>query len=107
MRKLLSHAANIFVTFSYLPLRIATFSGAGLAAISFLYLMYVIYGRLTGGITNPGYASLMSVVLFACGIQLLILGVVGEYVGRLMGATFRRPVYVVDSEVGHSPVRAG
>lgn len=107
MRKLLSHAANIFVTFSYLPLRIATFGGAGLAAISFLYLMYVIYGRLTGGITDPGYASLMSVVLFACGIQLLILGVVGEYVGRLMGATFRRPVYVVDSEVGNSHVRAG
>lgn len=100
MRKLLSHAANIFVTFSYLPLRIATFSGAGLAGISFLYLLYVVYGKLTGAITNPGYASLMSVVLFACGIQLLILGVVGEYVGRLMGATFRRPVYVIDSKVG-------
>lgn len=101
MRKLLSHAANIFVTFSYLPLRIATFAGATLASLSFLYLLYVIYGRLTGGITNPGYASLMSVVLFACGVQLLILGVVGEYVGRLMGATFRRPVYVVDGETGN------
>lgn len=100
MRKLLSHAANIFVTFSHLPLRIATFGGAALAAISFLYLLYVIYGRLTGSITDPGYASLMSVVLFACGIQLLILGVVGEYVGRLMGATFRRPVYVVDCDTG-------
>ncbi len=100
MRKLLSHAANIFVTFSYLPLRIATFSGAALAGLSFLYLLYVVYGRLSGSVTNPGYASLMSVVLFACGIQLLILGVVGEYVGRLMGATFRRPVYVVDSKVG-------
>lgn len=98
MRKLLSHAANIFVTFSYLPLRIATFGGAVLASISFLYLLYVIYGKLTGGINDPGYASLMSVVLFACGIQLLILGVVGEYVGRLMGATFRRPVYIVDCE---------
>ncbi|WP_460878318.1 glycosyltransferase family 2 protein [Rhodanobacter koreensis] len=98
MRKLLSHAANIFVTFSYLPLRIATFGGAALASLSFLYLLYVIYGRLSGSITDPGYASLMSVVLFACGIQLLILGVVGEYVGRLMGATFRRPVYVVDRE---------
>jgi len=98
MRKLLSHAANIFVTFSYLPLRIATFGGAGLASLSFLYLLYVIYGKLSGSIINPGYASLMSVVLFACGIQLLILGVVGEYVGRLMGATFRRPVYVVDCE---------
>lgn len=100
MRKLLSHAANIFVTFSYLPLRIATFGGAGLASISFLYLLYVIYGKLSGHITNPGYASLMSVVLFACGIQLLILGVVGEYVGRLMGATFRRPVYQVENQVG-------
>lgn len=101
MRKLLSHAANIFVTFSYLPLRIATFGGAALAGLSFLYLLYVIYGRLSGSIHDPGYASLMSVVLFACGIQLLILGVVGEYVGRLMGATFRRPVYVVDCDTGN------
>jgi len=98
LSRLLSHAANIFVTFSHLPLRIATFSGAALAALSFLYILYVIYGRLSGSITNPGYASLMSVVLFACGIQLLILGVVGEYIGRLMGATFRRPMYVVDSQ---------
>lgn len=98
MRKLISHAANIFVTFSYMPLRIATFGGAGLAVLSFLYLLYVIYGRLSGSITDPGYASLMSVILFACGIQLLILGVVGEYVGRLMGATFRRPVYIIDCE---------
>lgn len=98
LRKLISHAINIFVTFSSLPLRAAVFGGAGLACISFLFLLYVIYGKLSGHIANPGYASLMSVVLFACGIQLLILGVVGEYVGRLMGATFRRPVYVVDSE---------
>lgn len=100
LRKLISHAVNIFVTFSHLPLRIATFTGATLASLSFLYLLYVVYGRLSGSIVNPGYASLMSVVLFACGIQLLILGVVGEYIGRLMGATFRRPVYVVNSEVG-------
>ena len=100
LRKLISHAVNIFVTFSHLPLRLATFTGATLATLSFLYLLYVVYGRLSGSIVNPGYASLMSVVLFACGIQLLILGVVGEYIGRLMGATFRRPVYVVDSEVG-------
>lgn len=98
LRRLISHAANIFVTFSTLPLRVATFGGATLAAISFLYLLFVIYGRLRGSITNPGYASLMSAVLFACGIQLLILGVVGEYIGRLMGATFRRPMYVVDSQ---------
>lgn len=100
LRKLVSHAVNIFVTFSTLPLRIATYSGAALAVLSFLYLLYVIYGRLSGSFADPGYASLMSVVLFACGIQLLILGVVGEYIGRLMGATFRRPVYAVEHLVG-------
>jgi glycosyltransferase involved in cell wall biosynthesis len=100
LRKLISHAVNIFVTFSHLPLRIATYGGAALASISFLSLLYVVYGKLSGSITDPGYASIMSVVLFACGIQLLILGVVGEYIGRLMGATFRRPVYVVDNQVG-------
>jgi glycosyltransferase involved in cell wall biosynthesis len=104
-RKLMSHAVNIFVTFSTLPLRMATYSGATLSVLSFLYLLYVIYGRLSGSVTNPGYASLMSVVLFACGIQLLILGVVGEYIGRLMGATFRRPVYAVDCETGPQPTR--
>jgi glycosyltransferase involved in cell wall biosynthesis len=105
-RKLISHATNIFVTFSHLPLRIATYGGATLSAASFLYLLYVVYGRLSGSITNPGYSSIMSVVLFACGIQLLILGILGEYIGRLMGATFKRPVYMIEDQVGARGVRA-
>lgn len=109
LRKLLSLATNIFVTFSHLPLRIATYGGAGLAMASFIYLVYVLYGHLTGHITNPGYTSLMCVVLLACGIQLLILGVLGEYIGRLMGAAYRKPVYLVESRVGISttPIVAG
>jgi glycosyltransferase involved in cell wall biosynthesis len=100
LRKLLSLATNIFVTFSHLPLRIASYGGAALALVSFAYLLYVLYGHLSGNITNPGYTSLMSVVLLACGIQLLILGVIGEYIGRLMGAAYRKPVYLVESRVG-------
>lgn len=100
LRKLISHALNIFVTFSHLPLRVATYGGAALAVVSFLYLAYVVIGRLTGHITDPGYTSLMSVVLLACGIQLLILGVIGEYIGRLMSAAYRRPVYIVAHRVG-------
>ena len=103
LRKLLSLALNIFVTFSHLPLRIASYSGAVLAMVSFVYLMYVLYGRFSGSITNPGYTSLMSVVLLACGIQLLILGVIGEYIGRLMGAAYRKPVYLVESRIGGLP----
>ncbi len=106
LRKLLSHAVNIFVTFSHLPLRIASYTGAALAFASFLYLIYVVIAYLTGSITNPGYTSLMSVILFACGIQLLILGVLGEYVGRLMGAANRKPVYLVESRLNATHVRS-
>lgn len=102
--RLISHATNIFVTFSKLPLRLASYGGAFLALLSFMYLAYVVYGRLTGAITDPGYASLMSVVLFACGIQLVILGVLGEYVSRLMGATYRKPVFVIDQLVRRQAV---
>ncbi len=98
-RKLISHAVNIFVTFSHLPLRIASYGGATMALISFFYMIYVVYGYFSGHITNPGYTSLMSVILFACGIQLLILGVLGEYLGRLMGATYRKPVYLVEKKL--------
>ncbi|MCA9232964.1 MAG: hypothetical protein KDA57_20125, partial [Planctomycetales bacterium] len=96
LRKLISHAVNIFVTFSHLPLRVASYGGAALALASFAYMMFVVFGYFSGRITNPGYTSLMSVILFACGVQLLILGVLGEYVGRLMGAAYRKPVYLVE-----------
>lgn len=97
LRKLLSHATNIFVTFSNLPLRMASYGGALLAFVSFVYLATVVIGRITGHITDPGYASLMSAVLFACGIQLVILGILGEYIGRLMGAANRKPVYAIQT----------
>lgn len=100
--KLLAHAINNFVTFSHLPLRAATYLGTLLATGSFLFLLYVVYGRLTGSITNPGYTSLMSVVLFACGVQLLILGVIGEYIGRLMSAAYQRPVYIIETTVSRA-----
>lgn len=103
LRKLVSHAVNIIITYSHMPLRAVTYGGAALSLFSFLYLLYVIYGRLTGSITDPGYTSLMSVVLLACGIQLLILGTLGEYIGRLMGAVYRRPVYSVERAVGSAP----
>ena len=102
-RKLISHAVNIFVTFSHLPLRIASYGGAALSVISFAYMLFVVYGYFSGRITNPGYTSLMSVILFACGIQLLILGVLGEYLGRLMGAAYRKPVYLVEATLTSNP----
>jgi glycosyltransferase involved in cell wall biosynthesis len=100
LKKLIAHAVNIFVTFSHLPLRVASYSGAALAVLSFAYMLFIVVERLTGAITDPGYTSIMSVILFACGIQLFILGIVGEYIGRLMGVTNRRPMYAVQNEAG-------
>lgn len=97
-RKLISHAFNIFVTFSHLPLRIASYGGAALAILNFLYMTYIVWAYFTGRIINPGYTSLMSVILFACGVQLLILGVLGEYIARLMGAAYRKPVYLIEMQ---------
>jgi polyisoprenyl-phosphate glycosyltransferase len=97
-RKLISHAVNIFVTFSHLPLRIASYGGAALAILNFIYMTYIVWAYFTGRIINPGYTSLMSVILFACGVQLLILGVLGEYVARLMGAAYRKPVYLIEMQ---------
>jgi len=96
-KKLITHAINIFITFSSTPLRIASYCGAFISCSSFLYIAYLVISYFLGRITSPGYTSVMSVTLFACGIQLMILGIVGEYIGRLMGATYRKPVFVVDS----------
>ncbi|HMM66317.1 MAG TPA: glycosyltransferase family 2 protein [Dokdonella sp.] len=98
LRKLFSHAFNIFITFSNLPLRVASYGGAALAALSFLYMTFIVWAYFTGRIVNPGYTSLMSVILFACGVQLLILGVLGEYVARLMGAANRKPVFLIEKQ---------
>src|SRR5262245_24689348 len=82
--RLIGHAINIFVTFSHLPLRITTYGGTLLAAGSFLFLMYTVYERLIGNIGSPDYTSLISTMLFTYSIQLLMLGLIGEYIGRLM-----------------------
>ena len=85
LRKLLSHAVNIFVTFSHLPLRIASYSGAALAFASFLYMIYVVFAYLTGSVTNPGYRRLCPDPV-RLRHPVVDPRVLGEYVGRLMGA---------------------
>jgi glycosyltransferase involved in cell wall biosynthesis len=82
--------------FSTVPLRIWTYVGAFIAALSFLYAILIVTRTLIFGIDLPGYASLMAVVLFIGGIQLLSLGVIGEYLGRLYIEAKGRPKYIVE-----------
>lgn len=91
---------DAFVAFSHFPLRLTTGLGLGLAFGGFAYALLVILGRLLGWWDIEGWASLMVAVLIVGGAQLIMLGVQGEYVGRVLEEARQRPRYLVEKEVG-------
>lgn len=96
--KLLSLAANGILDFSSAPLRFWIFCGFFLSSISFIYGMWIVFKTLMFGVDVPGYASLITLVLFLGGIQLVSVGVIGEYVGRIYSEIKHRPTYIVRSK---------
>ena len=98
LRKLVAHMVNIFVTFSDLPLRLATWLGLGASLGGAAWGATIIVGRLLGTISVSGYASLMAAIMFIGGIQLLILGIFGEYLARINFRTGSMPVFLVERE---------
>ncbi len=84
-------------SFSTLPLRIATWAGLLTSLAAFSYGIWVIIKALIWGDPVQGYPSLMTVILFLGGMQLLALGVIGEYLGRIYAETKHRPLYLVDA----------
>lgn len=82
-------------SFSTAPLRLWTYVGCLIAALAFAYGSYIIAITLLFGASVPGYASLLSVVLFMGGVQLIGIGILGEYIGRTYIETKQRPLYVV------------
>ncbi|MGO4157997.1 glycosyltransferase family 2 protein [Cupriavidus sp. YAF13] len=82
-------------SFSTLPLRVWTYLGFLIASIAFWYGIFIIARTIVLGVEVPGYASLLSVLLFFGGVQLIGIGVVGEYVGRIYYEAKGRPIYLV------------
>jgi glycosyltransferase involved in cell wall biosynthesis len=95
--KLWNFALEGFTSFTIAPLKIATYFGLGVAGFSFIYALFVIYKTLMYGEPVRGYPSLMVVVLFLGGVQLLAIGVLGEYVGRMFNEVKQRPLYLLSS----------
>ncbi|WP_262927425.1 glycosyltransferase family 2 protein [Phytohalomonas tamaricis] len=107
--KLWNFALDGFTGFSTIPLRVWTYVGGIVAVVSLLYMLIIILKTIIFGVEMPGYASLMSAVLFLGAMQLISIGVLGEYIGRLFIESKRRPLYLVehDSKMpGSSPVGA-
>ena len=100
--KLWNFALDGLTSFSTVPLRVWTYIGLIVSLMSFGYASFLIFRTLIAGIDLPGYASLMVVILFLGGIQLISLGVLGEYLGRVFIEVKRRPIYLID-RVYHFP----
>jgi glycosyltransferase involved in cell wall biosynthesis len=86
--------------FSTVPLRFSSLLGALISVFAFIYMLVIIIKTLVYGEPVQGYPSLMVIILFLGGIQLLSLGIIGEYIGRIFNETKRRPLYFVDEYNG-------
>lgn len=100
--KLVRLALDGIISFSYAPLRVAVYLGLVISVASFLIAVFFLFYKLLVGVDVPGWTSLVITVLFMGGIQLLTLGVMGEYVSRIYDEVKQRPVYVV-AELANFP----
>ena len=94
--KLINLAIDGITSFTTAPLRLSSLLGGLVSLVAFIYIAYLLIRPLFGVPTGSGYASLMAVILFLGGVQLLSLGVIGEYIGRIFNETKQRPLYFVD-----------
>lgn len=94
------YAFDGIISFSAKPLTIATICGTISSLIAFIYFIVIIVQKLAFGIDVAGYASLMCVVLFLGGIQLITIGILGKYLSKTYVETKRRPIYVVREKLG-------
>jgi glycosyltransferase involved in cell wall biosynthesis len=103
LRALLSLAASGITAFSNLPLRIGSALGTLLALIAIGYGIWIVIEHFTQGHDVPGWATIVAGLMFFSGIQLLTIGILGEYLGRVYDEVKRRPRYLVARRLGHSP----
>ena len=94
--KMIRFALDGITSFTTIPLRLSSYLGVATAFIGFLYLVYIFYIKLFTDKTVTGWSSTVVIILFLSGVQLISLGVIGEYIGRLYHEAKRRPLYVIE-----------
>ena len=110
LRKMVRFALDGITSFSFLPLRLATVLGFAVSLLAFVYIVVVVILKVVG-ISWSGYTSLMASILFLGGVQLVMIGMLGEYLARVFDEVKRRPLYLVgdstDGTVAVTPPRRG
>ena len=99
----LKYFVDSFVAFSHTPIRLATALGIGFSLLGLIYAGWVIYARLVLDVAAEGWASILVIVLIAAGFQMLILGVIGEYMWRNLDETRRRPRFIIERIIRSAP----
>jgi dolichol-phosphate mannosyltransferase len=100
LMKLLKLSLDSLASFSVAPLRMIMYTGLFVAAMSVFYAGYVLYDVFTSGIVTPGWPTLIIAILFLGGVQLMSIGIVGEYIGRIYMEIKKRPLFVVQEKYG-------
>ncbi len=98
--KLFKLALDGIIAYSTIPLRIGIWVGTVSAISGLFYFLYVIYSKLVMDSNPSGWASLSSIILVLGGVQLLVLGIIGEYIGRIFDEVKARPSYIIEETVG-------
>jgi glycosyltransferase involved in cell wall biosynthesis len=96
--KLMDLAINGFTSFSTAPLRLATIFGFITSLVAFSYIVFIITKTLLYGDSVAGYPSLVSIVMFLGGVQLICLGIIGEYLAKVFSETKKRPLYLLNEK---------
>ena len=99
-RKLFRLAMDAIISFSYLPLRLSSYLGVLVSVVSFVYAVVLLSMKLLFGVGPTGWPSVMVAILFLGGVQLIMLGVLGEYVWRGLEESRNRPLYIVMDSIG-------
>lgn len=105
-RKLVSLALDGLIAFSYFPLRLGIMLGFGVSSLSLLATVYYLVKAVTRGLNPPGFATQVVLVSFLGGVQLITIGIIGEYIGHVLEEVKHRPAYVVREVLERKPVAA-
>lgn len=105
--KMLNFAIDGILAYSSFPLRLGLYGGIFCGLVSFLLILHVLYEKYIEGSAVPGWATITASVLFFGGLQLISLGMIGEYIGRIFDEVKRRPLYLIDREKPNSLKHAG
>jgi polyisoprenyl-phosphate glycosyltransferase len=100
MRKLMNFAVDALTSFSTLPLRVWSVLGLGISSLAIVYASFILIRTIIFGADVPGYPSILVSVMLLAGVQLISLGVLGEYLGRVYEEVKDRPLYLVADEIG-------